>query len=63
MKIASKTGDFKPLPSDETWLLKRRKFDQDRRLFNPTLEMFDAAERMLYALGRACLSAYGIFED
>lgn len=47
----------------QTWQLNRRKFDRDVRLFNPTTEMYDAAERFLFELGRACLSAYGIYEE
>lgn len=46
-----------------TWQLKRRKFDRDTRLFNPTTEMYDAAEKFLFQIGKACLSAYGIYEE
>ena len=47
----------------KTWLLNRRNFDKDTRLFNPTIEMYDAAEHLLYEIGKACLNAYGIFEE
>lgn len=47
----------------QTWQLNRRKFDRDIRLFNPTIEMYDAAERFLFELGKACLSAYDIYEE
>ena len=47
----------------KTWLLNRREFDKDTRLFNPTTEMFDAAEKFLFDIGKACLNAYGIYEE
>lgn len=46
-----------------TWQLKRKTFDKDTRLFNPTTEMYDAAEKFLFEIGKACLTAYGIYED
>lgn len=47
----------------ETWMLKRKKFERDTRLFNPTTEMYDAAEKFSYEIGKACLTAYGICEE
>ena len=47
----------------QTWQLKRQKFEKDTRLFNPSTEMLDAAEKFLFEIGKACLSAYGIYED
>ncbi|MBQ6826321.1 MAG: sugar phosphate isomerase/epimerase [Clostridia bacterium] len=47
----------------QTWQLKRRKFEKDTRLFNPSTEMLDAAEKFLFEIGKACLSAYGIYEE
>jgi len=47
----------------KTWQLKRRIFERDTRLFNPTTEMYDAAERFIFEIGKACLEAYGIYEE
>lgn len=46
-----------------TWQLKRHTFEKDNRLFNPTIDMYDAAERFLFEIGKACLSAYGIYDE
>jgi sugar phosphate isomerase/epimerase len=40
----------------------RQKFERDTRLAMPTLEMVQAAERLLYTIGKCALEAYGIFE-
>ena len=45
------------------WLSHRREFVNDTRLFNPTLAIWDAAERFLYEIGKSCLVAYGIYEE
>ncbi len=42
---------------------KRQRFAADARLLNPTLEMQEAAERLLYVIGKSALSAYGLFEE
>lgn len=47
----------------KTWMLKRHIFEKDTRLFNPTTEIYDASERYLFEIGKACLTAYGIYED
>ncbi len=47
----------------DTWQLKRHPFAKDTRLFNPTLAIYDAATRYLYEIGKACLTAYNIFEE
>lgn len=46
-----------------TWHVKRRTFDKEACLFNPTIEIYDAAERFLFEIGKACLTEYGIFEE
>ncbi|MBQ8339783.1 MAG: sugar phosphate isomerase/epimerase [Clostridia bacterium] len=40
----------------------RQTFERDTRLLQPNLEMTDAAERLLYTIGKCALDAYGIFE-
>ena len=45
------------------WHVKRKKFDKNNRLFNPTTEMYDANEKFLFEIGKSCLSAYGIYEE
>ena len=47
----------------QTWQMNRHKFEKSTLLFDPTLEMFDAAERFHFEIGKACLKEYGIFED
>lgn len=47
----------------QSWLVKRHSFDKDTRLFNPTIEMYDAAEHLLFEIGKGCLSAYNIYEE
>lgn len=42
---------------------KRHVFERDQRLLNPTLEMQIDLERLLYTIGKHCLSAYNIFEE
>lgn len=41
----------------------RRKFEGDRRLRHPTAELQMAAEKLLYAIGKHCLTAYDVFEE
>lgn len=46
-----------------SWHIKRKTFEQSTRLFNPTIEMYDAMEKLLFETGKACLSAYDIYEE
>ena len=41
----------------------RQVFEREQRLLEPTLEMQIDAERLLYTIGKYCLSAYDIFEE
>lgn len=41
---------------------KRHVFERDQRLLNATLDMQIDAERLLYTIGKHCLSAYNLFE-
>jgi len=41
---------------------RRHVFEQDKRLLEPTLEMQIDMERLMYTIGKYCLSAYGVFE-
>ena len=43
--------------------VKRQPFERDTRLLEPTLEMQIDLERLLYTIGKHCLSAYGVFEE
>ena len=47
----------------QTWHLNRRIFEKNTRLFNPTTDMYDAAEKFLFEMGKACLTAYNIYEE
>ena len=47
----------------KTWLLNRHTFDKDTRLFNPPTAVYDSSEKYLFDIGKACLEAYGIYED
>ena len=40
----------------------RQRFERDTRLAMPTLEMVQAAERLLYTIGKCALEAYDVFE-
>lgn len=42
---------------------KRHVFEKDTRLLEPTLEMQIDLERLLYTIGKYCLSSYGVFEE
>ena len=42
---------------------KRHLFERDTRLLEPTLEMQIDVERLLYTIGKHCLSFYGVFEE
>lgn len=42
---------------------KRRKFEKDTRLFSAPIELRDAFERYLFALGKCVLQQYNCFED
>lgn len=44
------------------WLAKRREYDGDTRLLEPTLAMQKKAEALLYTVGEHILTAYGMFE-
>lgn len=41
---------------------KRHMFERDTRLLEPTLEMQIDMERLMYTIGKYCLSSYGVFE-
>ena len=41
---------------------QRRKFEADKRLFDPPIELRDAFESYLYSLGKCVLEKYGCFE-
>lgn len=41
----------------------RHVFEREQRLFEPALEMQIDAERLLYTIGKYCLSVYGLFEE
>jgi hypothetical protein len=38
-------------------------FERDIRLLEPTLEMQIDVERLLYTIGKHCLTSYGVFEE
>lgn len=42
---------------------KKRAFEQDERLRHAPLELHFTAEKLLYEIGRHCLTAYGVFEE
>lgn len=42
---------------------KRHEFKREQRLLEPALEMQLDAERLLYTIGKYCLSSYGLFEE
>lgn len=42
---------------------RRRVFERDTRLLEPTLEMQIDVERLLYTIGKHCLTSYGVFEE
>ena len=42
---------------------RRVQFERDTRLYNPTLPMYDAMERLLFIIGKECLTAYGLYEE
>ena len=44
------------------WLSKRRTFERDTRLLEPTLAMHKKLEELLYTVGEHILTAYGLFE-
>lgn len=41
----------------------RHAFERDKRLLEPTLAMRKDVERLLYTIGKHCLSSYGVFEE
>ena len=41
----------------------RHTFAKSGKLFDPTTQMFDAAEKFIYELGKACLTEYNVFEE
>ena len=45
------------------WLGKRRVFEADTRLVNPTLKMHKKLEELLYTVGEHILTSYGMFEE
>lgn len=42
---------------------KRHVFERDTRLLEPTLEMQIDMERLMYTIGKHCLTSYGVFEE
>lgn len=42
---------------------KRHVFEKDTRLLEPSLEMQIDLERLLYTMGKYCLTAYNVFEE
>ena len=42
---------------------KRHIFERDTRLLEPSFEMQMDLERLLYTIGKHCLSSYGVFEE
>ena len=54
---------YSAVSTGKTWYLKRKTFDRDTRLFNPTIDIYDAAEKFLFQIGKACLTAYNIYEE
>ena len=51
------------LRSFSYWLGHRRDTALEKKLSEPTLAMQDAAEKLLYEVGKHILTTYGIFED
>lgn len=41
----------------------RRGFEQDKRLVEPTIEMQDLIERLMYCIAKQCLQSYDCFEE
>ena len=50
------------LHGSKYWLGKRRAFERDTRLLEPTLAMHKKLEELLYTVGEHILTAYGLFE-
>jgi sugar phosphate isomerase/epimerase len=42
---------------------KRHTFERDTRLLEPTMEMQMDLERLMYTIGKHCLTSYGMFEE
>lgn len=42
---------------------KRHTFERDTRLLEPTMEMQMDLERLMYTIGKHCLTSYGVFEE
>ena len=42
---------------------KRHVFERDTRLLEPTLEMQIQMERLMYTIGKHCLTSYGVYEE
>ena len=42
---------------------KRHVFERDTRLLEPSFEMQMDIERLMYTIGKHCLSSYGVFEE
>ena len=45
------------------WLGKRRAYEADKRLINPTLKMHKKLEELLYTVGEHILTSYDLFEE
>ena len=41
----------------------RRSFEGEKKLLNPTVEMQIDVDRLLYTIGKHCLTSYGVFEE
>lgn len=54
---------IRALPNSNSKYGKRREFERDTRLLEPTIEMQIDLERLLYTIGKHCLSTYGVFEE
>ena len=50
------------LHGSKYWLAKRRIFEEDKRLFEPTLKMQKKMEDVLYTVGEHILTTYGLFD-
>ena len=50
------------LHGSKYWLGKRRSFERDTRLLEPTLAMHKKLEELLYTVGEHSLTVYGLFE-
>ena len=47
----------------DNWLQKRRVYPESTKLFNPPLAVHEAKARFNFEIAKACLEAYGIYEE